>query len=933
MRNEWHRGNSRRFELQQYRLARFTLLPDLNSTLTAELLLARRGSTASVDVLAAAPVQARTIGTAIARWAAAGSGSPALVGAGGRRITFAQLSSLICAFASQLAQAGVRAEHRVGLLVPPGIDGGQLAVALASNATLVPINPALTPREVIEFAGASGLDAIVIPRWLAIEPRSVMPGRRIAAFEAVQAPDGTLGLELLSTPASAPAPLRPVVESDVALLLRSSGTTGAPKLIPVTHRNLAAMAEKLGSGLWFRLTAADRAACTLPLHYAAGLKTSLFVPLMLGAGVAFPPPRQVFDLVQWFDALQPTYLSVAPGALHGMLERLAASPGNFDGSSLRFVMCAASYLPEQTRLAAQSMLRVPILEFYGLSEAGVMAANPLPPGKVKPGTVGLPAPGEVLVVDESRQPVPNGSVGQIMVRGATLTPGYVTTDGSEARELTDGWLLTGDLGRLDEDGYLCIEGRDKEVINRGGEKVFPYEIEKAILQHPAVLEAAAFAVPHPRLGESVAAAVVLKPGSTVAERELNEFLAARLAAYKLPRRLCYRSSLPRGSSGKILRKSLGEACAKPIRDVVPPDPERLLELELRDIWRRLLGTPDIGLDDDFFDKGGDSLLATELLIELEAIAGKPYPQSELSTLTIRRIAEVIESGLGAGRELMTQVKAGAGIPLFFCHGDYADRGIYAHKLAALLPDDQPVFLLHCYADRVIGSSIEEIAHAYLQQVLRVAPPRSPVFIAGYCNAGLVAWHLAHLLRAAGVEVVELLLIETISLNARPGLRALPGLFAAAGRFLIAAPAQRFLREQGMRHVWGWLRSLGGVSLRALRQKLTGRHRRPLPRRDAFAMVDRTYLGFMSRYVPPRIHCDVTCFIGDQGRHFDTDPRFWRRLALSVSHVSAPGTHHGLLISGRQALAAGIAEVLDRATRRYLLRAGRPGPAGPAAALR
>jgi oxalate---CoA ligase len=661
--------------------------------------------------------------------------------------------------------------------------------------------------------------------------------------------------------------------------------------------------------------AADRAACTLPLHYAAGLKTSLFVPLMLGAGVAFPPPKQVFDLVQWFDSLKPTYLSVAPGALQGMLERIAASPGKFDGSSLRFVMCAASYLPEPTRLAAQSMLRVPVLEFYGLSEAGVMAANPLPPGKVKPGTVGLPAPGELLVVDENRQPVPNGSVGQIMVCGPTLTPGYVTTDGSEARELADGWLLTGDLGRLDEDGYLSIEGRDKEVINRGGEKVFPYEIEKAILQHPAVLETAVFGVPHPRLGESVAAAVVLKPGGTLADRELNEFLAARLAAYKLPRRLCYRSSLPRGSSGKILRKPLAEAYAKPIRDGVAPDPERLLQLEVRDLFRRLLGTQDIGLDDDFFDQGGDSLLATQLLVELEALARKPYPQSELSTLTIRRIAEVIVSGVGAGRELMTQAKAGSGIPLFFCHGDYVDRGIYAQKLAALLPDDLPVFLLHCYADLMIGSSIEEIAQAYLQEVVRAAPG-SPVFIAGYCNAGLVAWHLAHLLRLAGVEVVELLLIETISLNARRPLRALPGLFAAAEHSSLPAPARRFLREQGMQYVWAWLRRIGGgLRLNALRQRMTGRQQRPLQRRDAFAMSDRTYLGFMLRYVPPPIDVDVTCFIGEQGRHFDTDPAPWRHLARSVAKVSAPGTHHGLLISGRQALAAGITEVLGRARRR------------------
>jgi oxalate---CoA ligase len=890
----------------------------LNSSATADQLLPAGERLAAVEC---ARGDARTIGDAIARWAATGKGPPALVSADAQHVTFAQLVSSIATFGRQLCNAGLRAEHRVGLLVPPGMPGGQLAVALASNAILVPINPALTPHEVVEFAEVSGLDAIVIPRWLESEARSAVLEQEITVLEAVRAPDGTLQLELLTDAAGAPMPLRPVVDSDVALLLRSSGTTGAPKLIPVTHGNLAAMAGKLGSDFWFALTADDRAACTLPLYYAAGLKTSLFVPLMLGAGVAFPPENQVFDLAEWVDALAPTYLSVAPGALHGMLQRMRASSRQFDGSSLRFVMCGASYLPEETRLAAQSMLGVPVLEFYGLSEAGIMAANPVPPGQAKPGTVGLPAPKELLVVDQNRQPVPQGAVGEVMISGPTLMAGYLATDNTDAGELKDGWLLTGDLGRLDEDGYLTIEGRLKEVINRGGEKVLPYEVEKAILQHPAVLEAAAFGVPHPRLGESVAAAVVLKPERTVAEHELREFLAARLAAFKLPRRLCYLSSLPRGSSGKVLRASLSEDYATSAREFVPPETDNFLQLELLELWKRLLGTPDIGLDDDFFDKGGDSLLATELLMDVEALTGKPYPQSELSTLTVRRMAEVFSSGLADERDLMTQVKQGSGIPLFLYHGDYVTRGIWAQKLAALMLGDHPVFLLHSYADWFVGSSVEAIARVYLQEVLGAARG-SPVFIAGYCNGGMVAWHLAHLLRRAGVEVVELLLIETISLNARPVLRALPATLRAAGS-LVPGRAGRFMREHGMRHVWYWARRLGDFSLRGVREEIGRLRKPPSQQRDVIAMADRTYFAFMSRYVPPRIDAPVTCFVADQGRQFDSNPTFWRRLAPSVSTVRSPGTHQGVVVSGRQALASAISEVLDQATKRYMLGGGQP----------
>ncbi len=902
----------------------------MNSTIAAGLLVSPFESAEGAERLGETVDHSRTIGNAIARRAAEGRSFPALIGPDSQLITYSDLVVLISRFGHELANAGLRAGHRVGLLVPPGICGGELAVALACNVTLVPINPALKPQEVTESARVSRLHAIVIPRWLETETRSAILQEEITVLEAVRAPQGTLCLELLTPPARAAVSVRPVVESDVALLLRSSGTTGAAKLIPVTHGNLAAMAGKMGSAFWYGLTAQDRAACTSPLHYAAGLKTSLFVPLMLGAGIAFPPAQQMFDLAQWVDALRPTYLSVSPGALQRMIECTKVSPRELDGSSLRFVMCASSYLPEQTRAAAESMLRVPVLEYYALSEAGIMAANPVPPGKAKPGTLGLPAPGELRVVDDNRQPVSNGAAGEIMICGPTLMPGYVAT-GADPDELKDGWLLTGDIGRLDEEGYLCLAGRAKEVINRGGEKVFPYEVEKAILQHPAVLEAAAFGVPHPRLGESVAAAVVLKPGSKVSESELKQFLAARVAGFKLPRRFCYLSSLPRGSTGKVLRRSLSESYATLPRESVPPGRHYLLQLELVELWKRLLGTPDIGLDDDFFDKGGDSLLATELLIELEALTGKPYPQSELATLTIRRIAEVAASESPAERELMTQVKSGSGIPLFFCHGDYVERGLYAHKLAALIPGDHPVFLLHCYADRIEGSSLEEIARAYLREVLAAARG-SPVFIAGYCNGGMVAWHLAYLLRCAGVEVVELLLVETMSLNARPALRVLPRLLRAAGS-LVPNRAGAFLREHGMRHVWYWARRFGALRSGAWRKDIDGWQPLPSRRRDMFALADRTYFAFMSRYVPPPIDSCVTCFIADQGRHFETEPAAWRRLAPSVSKLGVPGTHQGVLVSGRQALATAIADVLERASRRYLLRTARPAPSAQQAASR
>lgn len=865
----------------------------------------------------------RTIGGAIARWAARGGASAALVSTDSSH-TFSELAACTRRVATQLAAAGVRTEHRVGLLVPPGIAGGQLAVALASSTTLVPINPALKPAEVIDLAVVTGLHAIVIPRWLKTEARSAMLQRRMTVFDAVRAADGTLGLELLTAPAGPPAPLRPAVEADLAVLLGSSGTTGTPKLIPVTHGNLSAMADTFSSGLWFRLTAADRAACTAPLYYAAGLKTSLLVPLLLGATVVFPPPEQVFELAEWIDELAPTYLScVAPAALQRIIERMMASPRQFHVSSLRFVMCAGSYLPDQTRATAEALLHVPVLEFYGLGESGHMASNPAPPGKAKPGTVGLPVPGELLVVDANRQPVASGTVGEIMICGPTVMPGYVTNDESPPYGLQGGWLLTGDLGRLDEDGYLTIVGRNKEVINRGGEKVFPYEIEKVMLQHPAVLEAAAFGVPHPRLGENIAAAVVLKPGSTLTPPELRRFLAERLAPFKLPRHVRMVRTLPRGSTGKILRRALTEEyAALPRGEHLTPDD--FIELEIRDLWARLLQTEDIGVDEDFIDRGGDSLLATEMLVEVERLFGKPYPQSELSTLTIRRMAEVLKAELRVEPKVMTQLRSGSGMPLFFCHGDYATRGIYAQKLAALMTGDHPIYVLHCFADGSLGASIEEVARTYLKEVLRVAP-RTPIMVGGFCNGGLAAWHLTHLLRQHGVEVAQLLLLETISLNARPGLRALASWCAAAASVLPAG-AGDFIREKVMRAIWTWRSRLARFTYSAARRKLRAALSGPPPELQRQSLLDdRHFLGMMARYVPPSLDVGVTCLIAEQGKHFDTDPAQWRAFAAQVSRLGVPGTHATSVVSERKALAAAFETAMKQSAegRRREAETGRP----------
>jgi thioesterase domain-containing protein/acyl carrier protein len=422
-------------------------------------------------------------------------------------------------------------------------------------------------------------------------------------------------------------------------------------------------------------------------------------------------------------------------------------------------------------------------------------------------------------------------------------------------------------------------------------------------------------VPHPRLGENVAAAAVLRPGSAASEEELKRFLAEHLAGFKVPRRILLLSSLPRGHTGKVQRSALSETYGTTSREAAAPS--RLIEYELRQLWERLLGAQNIGIDDDFFEKGGDSLLATQMLLEVEQLTGKPYPQADLSTLTIRRIADVVASAQACERSLVTQVKSGSGIPLFFCHADEDHRGLYAHRLAALLPHDQPVFLLHFDLDGIGDcTSVEESAGRYADEVLRLAPG-SPVILGGFCWGGLAAWHLAHLLRSRGVEVLELLLIDTLSLNARPLLRGLRKLFDTAGA-IVPGRAGRFLRQRAMRGAWMWVRgraSFGTLLYRGVQKILFGAVPES-PRANAADVKFAVSSRMVSRYVPPGIDVDVTCFIAEKGKHFNTDPNTWRKLARTVNAVSVPGTHSSILVAERDSLAKALAAALREAYARH-----------------
>lgn len=566
---------------------------------------------------------------------------PAIVGSDAEPLSYGSLLEEIERARGVLRSAGYGRDARVAVAIAGSPEASRVIVAVACSASSVPVDPKLAVPEV----GASWTllrpDAVVLRRGAPSAARSVAEQRSIPVIEA----DFTPGLALSAPPIGDAAPAGEPDPDAPAFILRTSGTTGEPNLVPFSHRNLLACVERLRT--WYGLTPGDCCLTATPVHYSHALTTTVFPPLMTGGTVAFPSNPTSVDAAEWFARLRPTWYSAGPTLHLAILEKIEAHEGPSATGTLRFVSTAGAPLAPEIHLRLQRALGVPVLEHYGSSETAQVASNAPPPGPSKTGTCGMPWPGILKIAGPDGGALPAGQRGDILVRGPSVMAGYLNASGGAAIG-RDGWYRTGDIGSLDPDGFLTLHGREKELINRGGEKISPVEIDQALMRHPAVAQAAAFGVPHPRLGEDVAAAIVLRPGATATASELRDFVGGQLAAFKAPRRITIVAELPTGPSGKVMRQRLAET--------LRPRPERAglseehLQAQLATLWKRMLKTDRIGLDDDFFEAGGDSLLAMDLSLELQRMTGRDLSESLLfDAPTIRELAKSLaDEGNPAG---------------------------------------------------------------------------------------------------------------------------------------------------------------------------------------------------------------------------------------------------------------------------------------------
>ena len=841
-------------------------------------------STTIGDSAEAVQLQHATIGDAIRLHAATQPDHPAIVSTGLQPLTYRELQTLIDETRVALRAASLGRDTRIAVAMPDNINAALAIIAVSCAAVSIPVNPKQTLSEVEASFLKLKPVAVVLANNDSSTARTAAERLGITIIEAMiertrigmRIGAGQASSERNASLADGPDP------ESTAFILQTSGSAAEPKLIPFSHRNMLAAAARNQS--WFKLTTQDRCLSASPPFYSHGLKVTVLTPLLSGGTVVFPADGSRFSFSEWFEDLKPTWYSAGPTLHRMVLDQVRNEANAAKRHALRFILSGGAPLPQNVLEGLRDTLDVPVVEHYGSSEAAQIAANLPPPGPAKQGTCGVPWSGIVRIVDENGVDLVPGQQGEVLVGGPTLISGYLDAPELNRASFSNGWFRTGDLGSIDEDGFLTLHGRFSEVINRGGEKISPLEIDDALMRHPAVAEAIAFPVPHPRLGQDVAAAVVLRPGMAATSVELRRYLQDQVASFKVPRRIVICDHLPKATSGKVVRRQMGELLAdRPAPEATASAPAQAagaavntLTVQLIELWERLLRTTPISIDDDFTDRGGDSLLAMEMLAEVEKLTGQRIPASVLfEAHTIRQLSQALSEQNIQPKSVIKMNAEGSLPPLFLFHGDYNGGGLYSARLATMIGADQPLFVVapHDLGQDPIPLSVPAMA-ARLLPLVREAQPHGPYRLSGYCLGGLIAFELARSLIAEGERVEMVAMIDSPTVSARASMKLALSAMRPARLF------DRRFADRIMKRVY-YIFSQMDRPADSLAAWVANVFKWQHNERDAnlFSALD---------YAPKPLAVPVVYFQAIYG------PAAWRRLSPNIQTVKMQGDHAGVV---------------------------------------
>ena len=485
----------------------------------------------------------------------------AMMAPGGVPLSYGALKQLIAQTTAALNTFGIGRGDRVGIVLPNCPEMATAFVAVASACTAAPLNMAYRADEFEFYLGDLKAKALIVAvgsqtpalavaakLGVAVIYLNALPTQGAGHFELICEQEGH------AVAASSPGPAH---ADDVALILHTSGTTSRPKIVPLSHRNVCASARNISHTL--QLTSTDRELHVMPLFHIHGLIAGVLAPMAVGSMIFCTPGFNALKFFSWMKECRPTWYTAVPTMHQTILARAVGNMDVIEANPLRFIRSSSSSMPPQVIAELERVFKTPLIESYGMTEAAhQMASSPLPPGKRIPGSVGLAAGPEVAIMDMTGKLLAADEVGEIVIRGENVTLGYENNDKANAEGFTNGWFRTGDQGTMTVDGYVTLTGRLKEIINRGGEKISPREVDEVLMDHPAVAQVVTFGMPHDKLGEEVAAAVVLREGKTATEQEIRGFVATKLADFKVPKKILIMNEIPKGATGKLQRIGLAQ---------------------------------------------------------------------------------------------------------------------------------------------------------------------------------------------------------------------------------------------------------------------------------------------------------------------------------------------------------------------------------------
>lgn len=532
---------------------------------------------------------------------------------GGGIFTFENFIARVDNLRNKIDSLKIKKNDRVLIVLPNRLDLLTAFLATTSRAAGAIINPDSTIEEMEFFLSDLKPRAVIVNKKksgaiAALAKRFKIP----LIFFSSEKIERNKGIKKSGLPRN----------QEAALILYTSGTTAQPKMVPLNHRNILSSADNIIKAL--KLTEADCCLNFMPLFHIHGLMVAL--ASLINGNSVFLSKFDRHSFSGDFNNFKPTWYTATPTIHQAILSAAKANRRFFKNLKLRFIRSSSAPLPKKTTRDLEKIFQAPVSESYGMTEAALqITANPLPPARRKSGSVGRPFGTKIAVLDEKGKFLPPKKTGEIVIKGKNVFNGYGNNLKINQQSFFKNWFRTGDWGYLDSDGFLFIKGRIKEIINKGGEKISPREIDEAILKHPLVQEAAAFAAPHPTLRESVMAAVVPEDKRRLDENILKKFLAPKLSQFKIPDRILIVDEIPRGPGGKIKRGDL----YREFKRLLAPGgqkqkPLNKTEKDMMKIWQKVLGRKTIGRDDNFFAVGGDSLRAARLIANLNSTCKKRF---------------------------------------------------------------------------------------------------------------------------------------------------------------------------------------------------------------------------------------------------------------------------------------------------------------------